>query len=83
MKTAGNLEPRLASLCDSMSSLKLEEGSGLSPRQRITAEWTVRSLTSLAPRHQAKPGECSVYTCLNIFNQSELLIGLNKVSFLV
>ena len=38
MKTAGNLEPRLASLCDSMSSLKLEEGSGLSPRQRMTAE---------------------------------------------
>ena len=47
MKTAGNLEPRLASLCDSMSSLKLEEGSGLSPRQRMTAEWTARSLTSL------------------------------------
>ena len=66
-----------------MSSLKLEEGSGLSPRQRMTAEWTVRSLTSLAPRHQAKPGECSVCTCLNIFTQSELLIGLNKVSFLV
>ena len=82
MKTSGNLEPRLASLCDSMSSLKLEEGSGLSPRQRMTAEWTARSLTSLAPRHQAQPGECSVYTCLNNFTQSELLTGSNKVSFL-
>ena len=38
MATAGNLEPRLASLCDSMSSLKLEEGSCVTPRQRMTAE---------------------------------------------
>ena len=80
MKTAGNLEPRLASLCDSMSSLKLEEGSCATPRQRMTAEWTARSLKSLAPRHQAQAGECSVYTCLNNFTQSELLTGSNKVS---
>ena len=68
MKTEGNLEPRLVSLCDSMSSLKLEEGSCVSPRQRMTAEWTARSLKSLAPRHQAQPGECSVYTCLTCFS---------------
>lgn len=78
MKTSGNLEPRLASLCDSMSSLKLEEGSCVTPRQRMTAEWTARSLASLAPRHQAQPGECSVYTALNSFTQSELLTGSNK-----
>jgi len=78
MKTSGNLEPRLASLCDSMSSLKLETGTGLSPKQRMTAEWTSRSLTSLGPRYQATPGECSVYTCLNNFTQSELLTGSNK-----
>ena len=83
MKTEGNLEPRLVSLCDSMSSLKLEEGSCVSPRQRMTAEWTARSLKSLAPRHQAQPGECSVYTCLNNFTQSELLTGSNKVSSLL
>jgi len=78
MNTSGNLEPRLAPLCDSMSSLKLEAGSGLSARQRMTAEWTSRCLTSLAPRYQAQPGECSVYTCLNNFTQSELLTGSNK-----
>ena len=83
MKTEGNLEPRLASLCDSMSSLKLEEGSSVSPRQRMTAEWTARSLKSLAPRYHAQPGECSVYTCLNNFTQSELLTGSNKVSFIM
>ena len=78
MKTSGNLEPRLASLCDSMSSLKLEAGNSLSARQRMTAEWTGRSLASLAPRHQTKPGECSVYSCLNSFTQCELLTGSNK-----
>ena len=78
MKTSGNLEPRLATLCDSMSSLKLETGTGLSAKQRMTAEWTSRSLTSLGPRYQAMPGECSVYTCLNNFTQSELLTGSNK-----
>merc|ERR1719414_2219247 len=41
-------------------------------------QWTARSLASLAPRYQARPGECSVYTCLNNFTQSELLTGSNK-----
>merc|ERR1719192_1689840 len=61
-----------------MSSLKLETGTGLSAKQKMTAEWTARSLKSLAPRHQAGPGECSVYSCLNNFTQSELLTGSNK-----
>jgi hypothetical protein len=30
---------------------------------------------SLAPRYQSQPGECSVYSCLNQFTQSELLTG--------
>jgi len=78
LNTSGNLEPRLAPLCDSMSNLRLEAGSSLTPRKRMTAEWTARSLASLAPRYQAQPGECSVYTCLNNFTQSELLTGSNK-----
>merc|ERR1719209_2572055 len=61
-----------------MSSLSMEAGRSLTPRQRMTAEWTARSLASLAPRYQARPGECSVYTCLNNFTQSELLTGSNK-----
>ena len=35
-------------------------------------------LASLAPRYQSKPGECSVYSCLNQFTQSELLTGSNR-----
>ncbi len=29
-------------------------------------------------RYETKPGECSVYSCLNQFTQSELLTGSNK-----
>ena len=47
-------------------------------RERLKHEWTARTLTSLAPRYQAKPSECSVYSCLNQFTQSELLTGPNK-----
>merc|ERR1719234_2200472 len=47
-------------------------------RERVEAEWTSRTLATLAPRYQVSPGECSLYSCLNSFTQSELLTGSNK-----
>jgi len=47
-------------------------------RQHLKHEWTARTLSSLAPRYQASSGECSLYSCLNNFTQSELLTGPNK-----
>ena len=42
---------------------------------RVRVEWVAKSLTSIAPRYQAKSGECSVYSCLTQFTAPELLTG--------
>lgn len=42
---------------------------------RVRVEWIAKSLTSIAPRYQAKSGECSVYSCLTQFTAPELLTG--------
>ena len=48
---------------------------------RIRVEWMAKSLTSIAPRYQAKSGECSVYSCLTQFTAPELLTGRQQLHF--
>merc|ERR1719470_92625 len=69
-------------LCKGISQLRMEKSEVVDKakqqKQRVKAEWTARTLTSLAPRYLSSPGECSIYSCLNNFTQSELLTGPNK-----
>ena len=87
MNTSENLEPQMEWLTKGLGSLSLgakEGGAGARrlrrrlEREKVELEWTARTLTGLAPRYQATPGECSLYSCLNSFTQSELLTGSNK-----
>jgi len=79
MDVSDNLDPHMESLCKGMSGLGVRTDSKVKvERERLEIEWTARTLTGLAPRYQAAPGECSVYSCLNSFTQSELLTGTNK-----
>ena len=77
-----NLDPRMQELCKGISTLRIDNSLALDKekqqKQRVKAEWTARTLTSLAPRYISSPGECSIYSCLNNFTQSELLTGSNK-----
>ena len=76
MQVGENLDPRMSKLCKGIASLDL--GMRAQKRERVEAEWTARTLATLAPRYQVGPGECSLYSCLNSFTQSELLTGSNK-----
>merc|ERR1711936_448192 len=76
MQVGENLDPHMSKLCKSIASLDL--GMRAQKRERGEAEWTARTLATLAPRYQVSPGECSLYSCLNSFTQSELLSGSNK-----
>merc|ERR1719370_24814 len=76
MQVGDNLDPHMSKLCKSMGSLDM--GMRAQKRERVEAEWTARTLATLAPRYQVGPGECSLYSCLNSFTQSELLTGSNK-----
>ena len=76
MNTSENCDPRMFELCKSMSNLKMEERRNEKEKMRV--EWTSRTLKTLAPRYQTSSDECSVYSCLNNFTQSELLTGHNK-----
>jgi len=76
MQVGDNLDPHMSKLCKSIASLDL--GMRAQKRERVEAEWTARTLATLAPRYQVSPGECSLYSCLNSFTQSELLSGSNK-----
>jgi len=82
MTPIDNLAPHMQELCKGISDLRMDNGNIIDKekhkRQRVNAEWTARTLTSLAPRYQTSPGECSIYSCLNNFTQSELLTGQNK-----
>jgi len=82
MMQSDNLDPHMQELCKGISDLRTDNFDALDKekhkRQRVNAEWTARTLTSLAPRYQTSPGECSIYSCLNNFTQSELLTGPNK-----
>lgn len=76
-----NLDPRMQELCKGISNLRFDNdgvGDKKLQKQRVKAEWTARTLTSLAPRYLTSSGECSIYSCLNSFTQSELLTGPNK-----
>merc|ERR1711892_436125 len=77
-----NLDPHMQELCKGISNLRTDNSLVLDKekqqKQRVKAEWTARTITSLAPRYQASPGECSIYSCLNSFTQSELMTGPNK-----
>jgi len=82
-----SMAPHMQELCSSISGLTISEGvihrqssvkNAEMQQLRLRHEWTARTLTSLAPRYQVSPGECSVYSCLNQFTQSELLTGSNK-----
>lgn len=75
-----SMAPHMQELCSSISGLTISEPKKTAEMQqlRLRHEWTARTLTSLAPRYQVSPGECSVYSCLNQFTQSELLTGSNK-----
>jgi len=76
MQVGDNLDPRMSKLCKSIASMDL--GMRAQKRERVEAEWTARTLATLAPRYQVSSGECSLYSCLNSFTQSELLTGSNK-----
>eukprot|EP00090_Calanus_glacialis_P045435 TRINITY_DN8428_c0_g1_i1.p1 TRINITY_DN8428_c0_g1~~TRINITY_DN8428_c0_g1_i1.p1 ORF type:complete len:1052 (-),score=368.79 TRINITY_DN8428_c0_g1_i1:130-3285(-) len=82
MMNNDNLDPHMQELCKGISQLRMEKSEVLDKekqqKQRVKAEWTARTLTSLAPRYLSSPGECSLYSCLNSFTQSELLTGPNK-----
>lgn len=82
MMNNDNLDPRMLELCKGFSTLRMDNSLAVDKvkqqRQRVKAEWTARTLTSLAPRYLSSPGECSIYSCLNNFTQSELLTGPNK-----
>merc|ERR1719474_2372984 len=76
MQVGENLDPHMSQLCKGIASLDL--GMRAQKRERVEAEWTSRTLATLAPRYQVSVGECSLYSCLNSFTQSELLTGSNK-----
>ena len=76
MQVGENLDPHMSQLCKGIASLDL--GMRALKRERVEAEWTSRTLATLAPRYQVSAGECSLYSCLNSFTQSELLTGSNK-----
>jgi len=76
MNTSENCDPRMYELCKSMSTLKMEEKR--TQKEKMRVEWTSRTLKTLAQRYQTSSDECSVYSCLNNFTQSELLTGHNK-----
>ena len=76
MQVGENLDPHMSQLCKGIASLDL--GMRAQKRERVEAEWTSRTLATLAPRYQVSAGECSLYSCLNSFTQSELLTGSNK-----
>jgi len=82
MMNNDNLDPRMQELCKGISTLRVDSslavGKEKYQKKRLKAEWTARTLTSLAPRYISSPGECSIYSCLNNFTQSELLTGPNK-----
>jgi len=82
MMNNDNLDPHMQELCKGISNLRMESSQVVDKekqqKQRVKAEWTARTLTSLAPRYLPSPGECSLYSCLNNFTQSELLTGPNK-----
>ena len=80
MKVTDNLEPHMEELCRGMASLGAGDTRARRQveRERVEREWTARTLATLAPRYQAAVGECSLYSCLNGFTQSELLTGSNK-----
>jgi len=87
MKNTENLDPRMLVLCEKLSSMNLRDSTlnGAKPdilkslhRRRLQEEWTRRTLTSLTPRYRSSSGECSIYSCLGSFTQSELLTGQNK-----
>jgi len=77
MQVGDNLDPHMSKLCKSMASMDIGNMRA-QKRERVEAEWTSRTLATLAPRYQVSPGECSLYSCLNSFTQSELLTGSNK-----
>ena len=77
MQVGDNLDPHMSKLCKSMASMDMGSMRA-QKRERVEAEWTSRTLATLAPRYHVSPGECSLYSCLNSFTQSELLTGSNK-----
>ncbi|KAF2361832.1 Peptidase C19 ubiquitin carboxyl-terminal hydrolase [Trinorchestia longiramus] len=50
----------------------------VNPR-KFKQEWLSRSLTTLAPKYQARAQECSVMSCLAKFTAPELLASTNKI----
>ena len=68
MNTAENCDPRMQELCRSMSTMRMED-TKIDNQERTRLQWTGRTLTTLAPRHQTSADECSVYSCLNSFTQ--------------
>merc|ERR1719474_1488432 len=76
MQVGENLDPHMSQLCKGIASLDM--GMRAQKRERVEAEWTSRTLATLAPRYQVSAGESSLYSCLNSFTQSELLTGSNK-----
>ena len=76
MQTSGNCDPALVEVCRRMSRMSVDDGE--SSESRMTREWTARTLTTLSPRPSTSSDECSLYSCLNNFTQSELLAGSNK-----
>jgi len=73
-----NDQPAKSGLQEEDGDTKEGLSAGEARLQRLRNEWTARTLVSLAPRYESSPGECSVYSCLNQFSQSELLTGSNK-----
>jgi len=82
-----NLDPHMLKLCEKLANLDMNGVSlnGTKPdvlksihKRRLQKEWTTRSLSCLSPRYRSSSGECSIYSCLSSFTQSELLTGHNK-----
>lgn len=79
MNVSDNLDPQMEHLAKELSKLGLRgNDKDRAEKDKVESEWTARTLVGLAPRYQAAPGECSIYSCLNSFTQSELLTGSNK-----
>jgi len=94
MKVNKNLDPHMQDLCKDLANMKMNNLGKLvsgedsnfdlsrlktfDQKAQIKHEWTSSTLTGLAPRYKTSPGECSIYSCLNNFTQSELLTGQNK-----
>ena len=78
MNTAENCDPRMQELCRSMSTMRMED-SKIDNQERTRLQWTGRTLTTLAPRHQTSADECSVYSCLNSFTQVGLQLLFSSV----